>query len=125
MSEARFEISYSSGLRSFFNACGLGPRFSAVEVNSQSVRVHMGWAFAANIPRSAVASIEPDDGRVGGWGVHGWGGRWLVNGSSSGLIRLQLDPPARALVVGVPVRLRTLRVSVEDPEGLLRVLSRG
>ena len=81
--------------------------------------VRMGWAFRAQIPRSSIASIELDDGRVWGWGVHGWRRRWLVNGSSSGLVRIELDPPAASRVCFVPVALETVRISLEDPELLL------
>ena len=58
-----------------------------------------------------------------GWGAHGWRGEWLVNGSSSGIVRIELEPPGRAKVCGVPVELRVLRVSVEDPAGLRQCLA--
>jgi hypothetical protein len=125
MSQATFEISYTPALRPLFGILGIGPRYSRIEVTGQRVRVQMGWAFGAEFSRSAIRSLEPDGDRVTGWGVHGWGGSWLVNGSSSGLIRFELDPPAPARAVGIPVGLEVLRVSVEDPEGLLRVLGRG
>ena len=54
--------------------------------------------------------------------MHGWNGRWLVNGSSHGIVRIDLDPAQRAWVVGLPVSLRTLRVSVEDPDALIAAL---
>ena len=57
-------------------------------------------------------------------GVHGWAGRWLVNGSGKGLVSLELKPEQRARVLGVPVRLRELIVSVEDPAALIRSLRR-
>ncbi len=57
-----------------------------------------------------------------GWGVHGWRGRWLVNGSSHGIVVLGIDPPARARTLGLPVRLRELAVSLEDPVGFAAAL---
>jgi hypothetical protein len=57
-------------------------------------------------------------------GVHGLAGRWLVNGSSRGLVAVTIEPPARAFVVGFPVRLRVVTVSVEDPEGLIAYCGR-
>ncbi|MFM8943879.1 MAG: hypothetical protein ACKOI0_01230, partial [Actinomycetota bacterium] len=57
-------------------------------------------------------------------GVHGWFGRWLVNGAGDGLVRLDLRPTARATAGPFPVGLRTLWVSLEDPDGFLAALAR-
>ena len=103
---------------------GIRPGSSYVEVESDAVNVHMGPAFRARFPVDAVRSVVADDQPVRGWGVHGWRGRWLVNGSSENLVRVELDPPARARMLGFPVRLRQLRVSVVDPDGLIRALTR-
>lgn len=46
-------------------------------------------------------------------------GRWLVNGSSKGMVELTIDPPMRARLTGVPITLRTLWVSVTDPDALI------
>jgi hypothetical protein len=56
--------------------------------------------------------------------VHGFAGRWLVNGSGDGIVSLELRPAQRAWVMGFPVRLRTLLVSVQDPAGLVAALRR-
>ena len=85
----------------------------------------MGWAFRVTIPRSAVRKILADSEAVAAWGVHGWHGRWLVNGSSSGLVRFEIEPAARAWILGIPVRLKTLRLSVTAPTGLIDELSGG
>jgi len=42
-----------------------------------------------------------------------------VNGSSKGIVVVHLDPPQRAYVLGWPIHVRELAVSVEDREGLL------
>ena len=121
--DARFEIRYEPWHRRLLGVLGMGPRFSRVGVSDESVVVQMGWAFRADIPRSAVRSVEVDDARVWGWGVHGWGGRWLVNGSSRGLVRLRLDPAVRSRVCGVPVGLTELRIGVTDRDALIAALS--
>jgi hypothetical protein len=59
---------------------------------------------------------------VGGIGVHGWAGRWLVNGSTKGVVAIDIDPPARGYVMGFPVRLRQLAVGLADPEGFLAAI---
>jgi hypothetical protein len=68
--------------------------------------------------------VAVDPQRVGSWGVHGWRGRWLVNGSSENVVRIELDPPARARVLGFPVRLTQLRVSIVRPDDLIDALAR-
>lgn len=83
----------------------------------------MSWAFRLDVPLAHVRDARLDDRRVTGWGVHGWRGSWLVNGSSSGIVRIALAPPGRARIGPVPVSVRDLRVSVEDPEGLVAALS--
>lgn len=57
-------------------------------------------------------------------GVHGWAGRWLVTGSGDGIVNIILEPTQRAYVMGFPVRLRNLLISVEDPIGVTAALSR-
>jgi hypothetical protein len=95
---------------------------SYVDVEGDEVRVRLGWGFHAVFPRASVRATEPDDDPVWGWGAHGWRGRWLVNGSSTGLVRIELDPEARGHVLGFPVGVSVLRVSVEDPDALIAEL---
>ena len=87
-----------------FVAVGLGPRHSAVDVSPTTITVRFGWGFHARIDRSAVTGSEPYDGRVWSWGAHGWRGRWLVNGSSQGIVIVHFDPVQRGYVLGFPVR---------------------
>jgi len=54
--------------------------------------------------------------------VHGFGGRWLVNGSGRGILSIRLNPGQRAYVMGVPVRLRELLVSVAECPALAAAL---
>jgi hypothetical protein len=110
--------------RSFLSAIGMGRGVSHVELEGDCVRVRMGWAFRADIPLASVAGARLDRGLVGGIGVHGWRGVWLVNGAATGLVAIDVKPSDRGYVLGVPVRLRTLRLSVEDPEALVMALQR-
>jgi hypothetical protein len=118
----RFPILFT-GPNKTMSVIGIRPSSSYVEIESDTVNVHMGLAFRARFPLDAVRSVEADRERVGGWGVHGWRGRWLVNGSSENLVRVEVDPPARAHVLGFPVRLRQLRISIVDPDDLIRALT--
>lgn len=56
--------------------------------------------------------------------VHGLAGRWLVNGSGEGIITITLEPSERGYVLGFPVRLRELLVSVADPKSVKAALTR-
>jgi hypothetical protein len=95
---------------------GLGPQSSIVEIKGPDLHVKMGWAFDAVIPLASITAATRTDRRVVGWGVHGWGGDWLVNGSSHDVVDLTIDPAVPAQAVKVPIRLHRLRVSVSDPD---------
>jgi hypothetical protein len=47
-----------------------------------------------------------------------------VNGSSSGLVRIDVSPAVRGRMGPIPITVRELRVSVDDPEGLVSQLTR-
>ena len=119
---ARFPIRFTGPNRALV-VLGTTRSNSSVDVDDTTVTVQMGWSFRSHFPRSAVVSAAPDTGRVTGWGAHGWRGVWLVNGSSSGIVRIELDPEQRARCIGWPVRLRVLRVAVDDPAGLIAALT--
>jgi hypothetical protein len=120
----RFRILYSGINTKVFPVLGLPRSGSYVELDDDGVRVRLGWGFAARIPRRAItgARRSPDIKGITA-GAHGWRGRWLVNGSRHGIVRLDLDPPARAWTLGIPVRVRQLAVSLEDPDGFLGALA--
>jgi hypothetical protein len=42
-----------------------------------------------------------------------------VNGSSKDIVELTIAPPVRAYVMGAPIKLQTLYVSVTDPQALI------
>ncbi|WP_231989831.1 hypothetical protein [Mycobacterium sp. 852002-51057_SCH5723018] len=98
---------------------GLGPERSEVRVEAGTLRVKMGWAFEADIPLASIATAARTDARVLSRGVHHARGRWLVNGSGKGLVALTIEPPARAKFSGISVPLRSLWVSVTDPDALV------
>jgi len=118
---ARFPIRFTGANRAMA-FLGIVPECCRVEVDDAEVRVRMSWAFHLDAPRARVRGVERDNGPVYGWGAHGWRGQWLVNGSSSGLVRIEFDPPVRAHTAGIPVHVRVLRVSADDPDGLIAAL---
>ena len=121
---ARFPIRFDAVYRVVSTALLLLPADSYVELAGDEVRVRMAWGFRSRFPRAAVTAAAPYGRRPISRGVHGFAGRWLVNGSGDGIVSLELQPAQRAWVVGFPVRLRTLLVSVQDPAGLVAALQR-
>lgn len=124
MEQQAFAFSYGV-FRPLLSVLGLGPTFSRIEVGTERLAVRMGWAFATDVPRSAIREVAPTRGPVGGIGVHGWRGRWLVNGSTEGLVKIDLDTGQRARVMGLPVALTALTLSVDNPDEFVAALRRG
>jgi hypothetical protein len=120
MSEAtaRHELLFGR-LRWLLSVLGTGPRFSTAVVGADDLRVRMGWAFRAVIPRGSITAVHRDADMRWGVGVHGWRGRWLVNGSTRNIVTVEIDPAARAHVCGVGVSLRLLHLSLVDPDGFV------
>ena len=121
-SVARFPISFDRWYGVFSSLLGLPPSTAYVDLDGAQVEVRMGWAFRARFPRSAIASTSTLDIRPLSRGVHGFGGRWLVNGSGRGLLSIRLSPAQSAYLMGLPVRLRELLVSVTDSSALAAAL---
>ena len=119
---AQFPISFDRWYRVLSSVLGLPPSRSYVNLNEKQVQVRMGWAFRSCFPRSAVVSVSGLDIKPLSRGVHGFAGRWLVNGSGQGIVRIRLSPRQRAYVMGVPVRLQELLVSVAEPSALAAAL---
>jgi hypothetical protein len=113
-----FPIRFDPWYRVLSIAVLISPSDSFVEIDDQDVVVRMAWAFRARFPRSAIASTNVVSGKVVSRGVHGFSGRWLVNGSGSGILSIVLNPIQTAHVIGLPVQLRELVVSVDDPRAL-------
>jgi len=116
-----FPLLYGS-LRPLLSALGMGPRFSGVVLDDTEMHIAMGWAFRATVARSEITGARAVAGMVGGIGVHGWRGRWLVNGSMNNIVGIDIEPAARAVAVGIPVSLTYLALSLEDPAGFLGAL---
>ncbi len=116
-----FEIRYERVWRLSFTLIGLGPKRSGITIDGDMVTVRMGWAFTMTVPRDAVEAAA-EERRFISRGVHGWRGRYLVNGSGKGLVRLTIDPPQRARASLFPVKVGELIVSVDEQQHLLATL---
>jgi hypothetical protein len=104
-----------------------GPRRCRVTLTSTRLKVRMGiaaWAFKASVPLSSVVGAKRVNGPVLGWGAHGWRGRWLINGSSRGLVQVSIEPTGRGRCLIVPVKLRQLTLSLEQPDEFIAALDK-
>jgi hypothetical protein len=111
---------YSPALRLLLHCLGMGG--GKVELGEDELSVGMGAGFRSVLPLADVRSARDTRPLLFGWGVHGWAARWAVIGSAHGVVRLDLVRTAHGTVYGVPVRVRTLWISLEDPDGLLDAL---
>jgi hypothetical protein len=121
----RFAISFEPWYAVLSTCLGLPPSSAYVLVDDQRVHLRMGWAFGATFPRAAVAATFESDQRPFSRGVHGFGRRWLVNGAGGPILGMRLDPGQRASLLGIPIRLRELYVSVDDPADVATALTTG
>jgi hypothetical protein len=119
------QLSYNRWMAPLSTAVGIGPKKSIVDIDGPNLRVKMGWAFDATIPLSQIIEAKPGTDRIIAFGVHlGTGGRWLVNGSATGLVDLTIEPGVKAKAIGMPITLKRLMVSVDDPDALIAACPR-
>jgi hypothetical protein len=124
--DGRFELSFNSFMRLVMTPLLVGPKRCRVQLTSKRLKVKMGlgaWAFSASVRRAAVTGAARVSGPVLGWGAHGWRGRWLINGSSRGLVRVSIDPPGRGRCLFVPVTLRELTLSLDRPDEFIAAVN--
>lgn len=124
--EGKFELRFNAFNRVIMTVVLCGPRTCHVELTAERLVVSMGvgrWAFSASVPRSSLSAAARVSGPVLGWGAHGWRGRWLINGSSSGLVRVSIDPPSRGHCMGFPLKLKELTLSLEQPDEFIAALA--
>jgi len=102
---------------------GTSAKGSWIEVDDDAVQVRMGVMARGRIPRANIRRAEPMDWAWwAGFGVRWYGPRhWGLIGSTEGVVELAIEPPTRVRMV-LPVRVRRLAVSVDDPDELLRLL---
>ena len=117
----RIPIKYAKPWTWVLSLCALPARYSYIEVDGDKIRVRMGWAFRSRFTRGDVSTVESNRPVVS-VGVHGWRGRWLVNGANRPIGRITLALPAKARVLGIGISVREILVSVDDVAQLQRLL---
>jgi hypothetical protein len=117
----RIPIKYSKAW-AWLLTLGLLPRGLAyIEIDGDTIRVRMSWAFRARFTRGDVSAVVPNR-TVVSIGVHGWKGVWIVNGAHRPIARITMALPVSARILGVRVSVRELLVSVDDVAQLRRLL---
>lgn len=119
----RVPIRFNKPYALLSTALWLRPSDSYLELDGEQVHVRMAWGFRATFARRAVQRAERYARKPLSHGIHGWAGRWLVNGANDRILAIDLEPAQRAWVLGFPVRLRELLVSVDEPEALAAQLT--
>jgi hypothetical protein len=117
----RIPIKYAKVWAGLLTILLMPRRLSYIEIDGDTIRVRMSYAFRARFTRGDISAVSTHRTIVS-IGVHGWRGRWLVNGAHRPIARITLALPAHARVVGVRVGLRELLVSVDDVAELQRLL---
>ncbi|HEY5957364.1 MAG TPA: hypothetical protein VIV60_12450 [Polyangiaceae bacterium] len=118
----RYPIRFDTLYRILSVSLLIAPEASYVEIDGPKVTVRMSWAFRSRFDRGTLLSVERAKDVLLTRGVHGFAGRWLVNGSGQGIVALKFEPVQRAYVLGFPVQLKQLLVSVEDVDGVISAL---
>jgi hypothetical protein len=118
-----FPIRYEAWFRALARVTFLPASKAYLALDGERVIVCMAWGFRTELPRRNITAARATGERVRSWGVHGFGGRWLVNGARDGIVAITIAPAVRASAAGIPIRLAELRVSVDDPEALVAALT--
>ena len=98
-------------------------RKGTVELTTDALTVRLGLTWSATVPRAHIRTAGRDPLRTISIGAHGWRGDWLVNTSTKGLVVLTIDPAAKGRCLGYPIRLKTLHLSLADPDAFLAELA--
>jgi hypothetical protein len=97
-------------------------RPARVDLTDTALVVELGVAWRATVPRTAITGVRREPRTTVSVGAHGWRGRWLVNTVGRNLVVVDIEPAVTARLYGLPVRLRELAVSLEDPTAFIEAL---
>jgi hypothetical protein len=124
--EARsFRMAYWSWLLPIMLVAGAGPSTAQITIEDDVLRVQMGWFwFRATIPLRSILHARRSGNAWFSVGVHTTGmGGWIVNGSPLGMVHLTIEPPASGRFAGLPIQIRNLWLSLEDPDAFVAALT--
>jgi hypothetical protein len=104
---------------------GAAPSTARITIEDDVLRVKMGWFwFRATVPLQSIVHARRSANAWFAVGVHtDMMGGWIVNGSPLGMVHLTIEPPAAGRFAGLPIRVRNLWLSLEDPDGFVEALT--
>jgi hypothetical protein len=123
MTATRIPISFSKFSRVVFRIVFMSPKKCYIDIDDDTVDVHLSWGYHASIPRASIKNPRVEKDLILTAGAHGWRGRWVINGNPKGLVGFDVEPMGRGHCLGWPTKLRTMIVSVDDQPALISVLS--
>ena len=120
---SRFAIRRSSWVAPLLVLFSATKDRSWAEVSSDAIRLQFGW-HRLEVPRSDIRYVHRV--RWPWYAGLGWRSnlRTVVGyvGSYEGVVEFAVDPPVKTRLVGIPINLERLYVSLEDPDGFLATL---
>ncbi|MGA8253528.1 MAG: PH domain-containing protein [Mycobacterium sp.] len=121
-----FALRYDGWFRPLATVFGLGPKWTTIRVDDDTLHVRYGWAFRLDVPLKDIKSARLITERPMAWGVHTTGEYWYVNGSRDGIVELKLAHPATSKSVkfqaGTWGEVHRLYISLEDPDGFIAAM---
>ena len=114
MIQQRFPVKFDKWYKILSSALFLFPSSSYVDVDGEEVRVQMEWAFRSCFAKAAIVSAAETHEKKFSRGVHGFAGRWLVNGSGQGILTIS-DIKSTRLCHGISRSLRTTHAKCRKP----------
>jgi hypothetical protein len=118
----RIPIRYGSPWRWLLTFLLIPARFSYIKIDRDEVKIRMGGAFRTKFPRRDVTDVA-NHRPVVSVGAHGWKGRWIVNGAHRPIAMIRLAQPVPGRMIGFPVTVREIWVSVDNRDVLRELLT--
>ena len=117
---------YDRWFRPLATVIGLGPKWTTIRADDDTLHVRCGWAFRLDVPLKDIKSARLIAERPIAWGVHTTGEYWYVNGSRDGIVELKFAHPVTSKSVqfqaGTWAEVHRLYISLEDPDGFIAAL---
>lgn len=122
----RFSIQNSAWWRPLFLLFGVTGDRSYVEVDDTSLRVRFGW-YRLTVPRERITGTARVNWAL--WRGIGWRSN-LRNaigliGRSGPVVYLRIAPPVPTRLLGIPIKLTHLYLSVDTPDAFIASLGGG
>jgi hypothetical protein len=120
-----FKMAYWFPLLPLMAVAGAPPFTARIAIDGDELHVAMGWFwFRATVPLRSIVHARRSANAWLSVGVHtDMMGGWVVNGSPLGMVHLTIEPPASGRFAGLPIRVSSLWLSLEEPEAFLAALT--